>query len=186
MRACFGLRHEGHIYTSHTRATANRWSGDDSLCMCERNCGPTSSLSVLISNQPTTSCTLPYDMPAHIPRSATPLLRSYLMSTYLQLSGFLNHCKTAPRLRQRSRFCFDSQLCLHFCCRKNESNLEDKRNLSLSFFWYFLMQFSHQNIEFSVTRTRTVLSIHSTRVGPNFMVFPHAVEHRQGRRYEYE
>ena len=37
MHACFGPRHERDSYTSHTRATANRWGEDDSLSMSESN-----------------------------------------------------------------------------------------------------------------------------------------------------
>ena len=85
MHACFGPRHGRDTYTSHTRATANRWGEDDSLCTCESNYGLSSSLSILISNQPT---------------STTPLLPGHLVPAELWSSGFLNHCDNEHRLRR--------------------------------------------------------------------------------------
>lgn len=58
IHACFGPRHEREIHVSHTRATANRWGEDDSACVRESDYGLSSSLSNLISNQPT-SATFP-------------------------------------------------------------------------------------------------------------------------------
>ena len=53
IHACFGPRHGRDIYNSHTRATANRWGEDDSLCMSESTYRSTSSLSILIRQEPT-------------------------------------------------------------------------------------------------------------------------------------
>lgn len=76
-------------FTLHTnRATANRWGEGDSSCTCESNCGLSSRLSTLISNQPT---------------STTPLVPGHMMPK-IRSSGFIDHRNHEPRLLQRSRY----------------------------------------------------------------------------------